>query len=106
MGSKWTLGRSVGGVGVWSGFTWLSIGTGGALLWMRWWTFGFWHHAVSYILQVCHSMKWWLSFVLLCCQVCQTFIDVSQVNRSPGKPRSVVDGRKTAQQNRKICMFL
>jgi hypothetical protein len=29
MGSKWTLGRSVGGV--WSGFTWLRIGTVGGL---------------------------------------------------------------------------
>jgi hypothetical protein len=30
MGSRWTLGRSV--EGVWSGFTWLRIGTVGALL--------------------------------------------------------------------------
>jgi hypothetical protein len=30
MGSKWTLGRLVGGV--WSGFTWLRIGAGGGLL--------------------------------------------------------------------------
>jgi hypothetical protein len=30
MESKWTLGRLVGGV--WSGFTWLRIGTGGGLL--------------------------------------------------------------------------
>jgi hypothetical protein len=30
MGSKWTLGRLVGGV--WSGFTWLRIGTVGGLL--------------------------------------------------------------------------
>jgi hypothetical protein len=33
--------------GVWSGFTWLGIGTVGGLLWMRWWIFGFWHHGVS-----------------------------------------------------------
>jgi hypothetical protein len=33
--------------GVWSGFTWLRIGTVGGLLWMRWWTFGFWCHGVS-----------------------------------------------------------
>jgi hypothetical protein len=33
MGSKWTLGRLVGGV--WSGFTWLRIGTVGGLLLMR-----------------------------------------------------------------------
>jgi hypothetical protein len=44
MGSKWTLGRLVGGV--WSGFTWLRIGTVGGLLWMRWWTLGFWRHGV------------------------------------------------------------
>jgi hypothetical protein len=25
----------------WSGFNWFRIGTGGGLLWMRWWTFGF-----------------------------------------------------------------
>jgi hypothetical protein len=30
MGSKWTLGRLVGGV--WSGFSWLKIGTVGGLL--------------------------------------------------------------------------
>jgi hypothetical protein len=30
MGSKWTLGRLVGGGG-WSGFNWLSMGTGGGL---------------------------------------------------------------------------
>jgi hypothetical protein len=32
--------------GGWSGFTWLRIGTVGGLLWMRWWTFGFWRHGV------------------------------------------------------------
>jgi hypothetical protein len=35
------------GWGVWSGFSWLGIGTGGGLLWTRWWTFGFWRHGVS-----------------------------------------------------------
>jgi hypothetical protein len=35
------------GWGVWSGFTWLRIGIVDGLLWMRWWTFGFWCHAVS-----------------------------------------------------------
>jgi hypothetical protein len=35
------------GWGMWSGFTWLRIGTVGGLLWMRWWTFGFWRHRVS-----------------------------------------------------------
>jgi hypothetical protein len=33
MGTKRTLGRLAGGV--WSGFTWLRIGTVGRLLWMR-----------------------------------------------------------------------
>jgi hypothetical protein len=32
MGSKWTLVRLAGGVCVWSGFTWLRIGTVGGLL--------------------------------------------------------------------------
>jgi hypothetical protein len=32
---------------VWSGFTWLRIGSVGGLLWMRWRTFGFWRHGVS-----------------------------------------------------------
>jgi hypothetical protein len=40
------LGRLVGW-GVWSGFTWLRTGTVGGLLWMRWWTPGFWRHVVS-----------------------------------------------------------
>jgi hypothetical protein len=25
----------------WTELTWLRTGTGGGLLWMRWWTFGF-----------------------------------------------------------------
>jgi hypothetical protein len=36
----------VGG-GVWSGFTWLRIGTVGGLLWMWWWTFGFWRQLAT-----------------------------------------------------------
>jgi hypothetical protein len=28
-------------VGVWTGLSWLRIGTGGRLLWMQWWTVGF-----------------------------------------------------------------
>jgi hypothetical protein len=39
---EWFLGRLASGV--WSGFTWLRKGNAGGLLWMRWWTFGFWHH--------------------------------------------------------------
>jgi hypothetical protein len=33
--------------GVWIGFYWLTIGTGGDLLWMRWWIFGFLRRGVS-----------------------------------------------------------
>jgi hypothetical protein len=47
MGSEWILGRLAWGV--WIGFDWLRIGTGGGLLWVRWWTFGFLCHGVSYI---------------------------------------------------------
>jgi hypothetical protein len=32
--------------GVWIGLDWLRIGTGGELLWMPWWTFGFLRHGV------------------------------------------------------------
>jgi hypothetical protein len=35
------------GWGVWSGFICLRIGTVGGMLWMRWWTLGFWSHRVS-----------------------------------------------------------
>jgi hypothetical protein len=37
------------GLGVWIGFGCLRTGTGGGLLWVRWWTFGFLRHGVSYI---------------------------------------------------------
>jgi hypothetical protein len=36
------------GWGVWIWFDWLKTGTGGELLWMRWWTFGFQREGVSY----------------------------------------------------------
>jgi hypothetical protein len=36
---KWTCERLDGGA--WTGSIWLRIGTGGELLWMRLWTFGF-----------------------------------------------------------------
>jgi hypothetical protein len=29
------------------GFDWLRTGTGGGMLWERWWTFGFLRHGVS-----------------------------------------------------------
>jgi hypothetical protein len=35
------------GRGVLIGFDWLRTGTGGGLLWVRWWTFGFLRHGVS-----------------------------------------------------------
>jgi hypothetical protein len=45
VGWEWILGQLTGR-GLWSGFTWLRIGTVGGLLWMRWWTFGFWCQGV------------------------------------------------------------
>jgi hypothetical protein len=30
--------------GEWNEFSWLRIGAGGGLLWVRWWFFGFWRH--------------------------------------------------------------
>jgi hypothetical protein len=38
--------REIGWKGLWSGFSWLRIGTCGGLLWMRWQTFWFWRHGV------------------------------------------------------------
>jgi hypothetical protein len=35
------------GLGVWIGFDRLRTGTGGGLLWVRWWTFGFLRHRIS-----------------------------------------------------------
>jgi hypothetical protein len=37
------------GLGVWIEFNWLRTGTGGRLLWVRWWTFGFLCNGVSYM---------------------------------------------------------
>jgi hypothetical protein len=45
MGSEWILGRLVG-ERFWNGLNWLRIGAGDGLLWMRWWTLGFWRHWV------------------------------------------------------------
>jgi hypothetical protein len=39
--------REIGWWGLWSGFTWLRTGIVVGLLWMRWWTFGFWRHGVN-----------------------------------------------------------
>jgi hypothetical protein len=41
--------RKIGWQGVWSGFAWLRIVTDGRLSWVQWWTFGLWHHRVSYL---------------------------------------------------------
>jgi hypothetical protein len=46
MGSEWILGRF--DWGLWIGFDWLRTGSGGGLLWVRWWTFGFLRHGVIY----------------------------------------------------------
>jgi hypothetical protein len=47
MGREWFLRRLAWGGGVWIGFDCLRTGTGGGLLWVRWWTFGFLRHGVS-----------------------------------------------------------
>ena len=36
---RWIFNTCVGDT--WAGSSWLRIGTGNGLLWMRWWTFGF-----------------------------------------------------------------
>jgi hypothetical protein len=59
------------GWGVYSGSSWLSTGAGEELLWIRWWTFGFWRQGVTYFtydfccyitylvtLQLLTSKKW------------------------------------------------
>jgi hypothetical protein len=53
MGSEWILGRLAGRG--WSVFRWLRIGTGGGLLWTRWWTFGLWNHGVNVINRNCEG---------------------------------------------------
>jgi hypothetical protein len=56
-------------IGWWSviGFSWLSIWTGGGLLWIRWLIFGFWRHGVSlisspsttsFVTKICNSWRW------------------------------------------------
>jgi hypothetical protein len=47
-GIRMDLGE-IGLGGVWIGFDWLRTGTGGGLLWVRWWTFGFLRHRVSWL---------------------------------------------------------
>jgi hypothetical protein len=46
MASEWILGRLAGGV------EWIHLAQNKdrwRLLWIRWWTFGFWRHGVSYM---------------------------------------------------------
>jgi hypothetical protein len=49
---RWEVGIKMDlreiGWGLWSGFFWLRIGTVCGLLWMRWWTFGFWRQWVKF----------------------------------------------------------
>jgi hypothetical protein len=52
------------GLGVWIGFDCLRTGTGGGLLWVRWWTFGFLRHGVSLI----SRRSWGLLVPLLLCR--------------------------------------
>jgi hypothetical protein len=78
MGSEWILGRLAWGV--WIGFEWLRTGTGGGLLWVRWWTFGFLRHGVS---------------KLVCWFLCQSspLISIRSVRIRPSYGNSVILGR-------------
>jgi hypothetical protein len=76
------------GWGVRSGFTWLRIGTVGGLLWMRWWTFGFWRHGVSYTNQVPDPLKEFLALLTL-----HFFTDTSlqhDANLTPWKATAMI----------------
>jgi hypothetical protein len=64
--------RGIGLEGGWIGFDGLRTGTGGGLLWVRWWTFGFLHHGVKLISSVRLTRtlqglyrQWLLLFLLL-----------------------------------------
>jgi 1-acyl-sn-glycerol-3-phosphate acyltransferase len=46
------LGETGGEGGLRSGFTWLRTGIVGGLLWMRWWTFGFWRREMSELVNI------------------------------------------------------
>jgi hypothetical protein len=58
--------------GVWIGFDWLRTGADGGLLWVRWWTFGFLRHGVSYVRLglVSGSNTPGLPTIILCVCVC------------------------------------
>jgi hypothetical protein len=68
MGSEWVLGRLAWGVG-WIGFDWLRTGTGGGLLWVRWWTFGFLRHGVSLFFFWLYSHVWTLASLIILPQI-------------------------------------
>jgi hypothetical protein len=55
----------VGGGVLWSGFFWHRIGIGDVQSWMRWWTFGFWRHAVSEWLSKRLLTRFWCFWHLL-----------------------------------------
>jgi hypothetical protein len=54
------------GWGAWTGSIWLRIGTGGGLLWIRWWTFGF-HKVwgISWLAENLLASQEWLCFLEL-----------------------------------------
>jgi hypothetical protein len=56
---------------VWSGFTWLRMGTVGGLWWMQWWTFWFWRHGVSSVIE---TQTWVLNV-----RRCQQRVDTNSV---------------------------
>jgi hypothetical protein len=72
--SKWTLGRSVGGL--WSGFALLRIRIVGGLLRMRWWNFGFWRHGVSYFI----TLVWLQNEPWPLCCLLQSFSHIRMLN--------------------------
>jgi hypothetical protein len=39
-------------VRIWSGVIWFRAGTGGGILWTRWWTFRFWRYRFSYLVSI------------------------------------------------------
>jgi hypothetical protein len=57
--AKWTITKE--GMMVWIGFMWFMTGTGGGLLWSRWWTIGFCKQ-----LETCL-----LAAQMLVCQLCR-----------------------------------
>jgi hypothetical protein len=73
-------------LGVWIGFDWLRIGTGGGLLWVRWWTFGFLRHGISLVHCVCYLISFTRNAVLSVTSVCtnsdRSFRQAKERNRA------------------------